>query len=83
METEQDIKRWGNNLGVRLPAAIARSARLQADQRVRICVEGDSIIITPIRDTQPTLAQRLACYDPSRHDGETMVTDRPLGAEQW
>ena len=33
-----DIKHWGNNLGVRLPAAIASAARLHADQRVRITV---------------------------------------------
>lgn len=26
-----DIRRWGNNLGVRLPAAIAREAHLRAD----------------------------------------------------
>ena len=26
------LKHWGNSLGVRLPAAIARAARLHADQ---------------------------------------------------
>ena len=31
-----DIKPWGNNLGVRLPAAVARAAQLRANQRVRI-----------------------------------------------
>lgn len=30
-----DIKQWGNSLGVRLPAAVARAAHLHADQRVR------------------------------------------------
>ena len=29
-----DIKPWGNNLGVRIPAAVARVAKLHANQRV-------------------------------------------------
>lgn len=32
--TVLNIKHWGNNLGVRLPAAIASAAHLHADQRV-------------------------------------------------
>jgi antitoxin MazE len=78
-----DIKHWGNNLGVRLPAAIARAAHLHADQRVSITVEGERVIITPIRDERLTLEQRLACFDPERHGGEAMPAEKPLGAEQW
>ena len=78
-----DIKRWGNSLGVRLPAAVAREAHLHADQRVRISVEGDQVIITPMKETQLTLAQRLASYDPKRHGGEQMSTAQTLGAERW
>ena len=78
-----DIKRWGNNLGVRLPAAIAHAAHLHADQRVNITVEGERVIITPIRDEPQTLEQRLAHFDPERHSGEAMATDETLGAEHW
>lgn len=82
-ETVLDIKRWGNNLGVRLPAAIADAARLHVDQPVRLTVEGERVIITPIRDATPTLDQRLARFDPARHGGEAMSTNAPLGAERW
>lgn len=78
-----DIKNWGNNLGVRLPAAVARAARLKADQRVRVSVEGDRVVIAPVNDAPLTLTQRLARYDPARHGGETMVTSERQGAEQW
>ncbi len=37
-----DIKAWGNNLGVRLPASIAREAHLIVDRRVRLSNEGSS-----------------------------------------
>jgi antitoxin MazE len=82
-EAVLDIKQWGNNLGVRLPAAVAREARLHVDQRVRVTVEGDQVVITPVGDSRLTLGQRLAAYDPKRHDGEQMPTTRTLGAERW
>ena len=60
-----DIKPWGNNLGLRLPASVARAARLKADQRVRITVEEGRVMITLHGDKPPTLAQRLARFDPA------------------
>ena len=78
-----DLKNWGNNLGVRLPAAIARAARLHADQRVRITVEAERVIITPLHDDDLSLEQRLARFDPERHSGEAMPVDERLGAERW
>lgn len=77
-----DIKHWGNNLGVRLPAAVARAANLHADQRVRVEVEAGRVIITPVADAPVTLEQRLARYDPARHGGEAMAS-AAVGAEQW
>lgn len=82
-ETVLDIKHWGNNLGVRLPSAIARAAHLRADQRVRITVEDGRVIITPIDREVLTLEDRLSRFDPERHAGESMQTDQRLGAEQW
>lgn len=77
-----DIKHWGNNLGVRLPAAVARAAHLHADQRVRVEVEGGRVVITPLTDAPVSLEQRLACYDPARHGGEAMA-GAAVGAERW
>ncbi|MBS0298756.1 MAG: AbrB/MazE/SpoVT family DNA-binding domain-containing protein [Proteobacteria bacterium] len=81
-EVVLDIKQWGNNLGVRLPAAIAREAQVHADQRVRLTVSDGQIIITPIQDEVLTLEQRLAKFDPTRHGGEAMPT-AAAGAEKW
>ncbi|MFN0071019.1 MAG: AbrB/MazE/SpoVT family DNA-binding domain-containing protein [Chloroflexota bacterium] len=78
-----DIKRWGNNLGVRLPAAVAREAGLHVDQRVRVSVEGGQVVITPVSDSRPSLEERLAAFDPERHGGEAMWTTDSLGAERW
>ena len=81
-EAVLDIKQWGNNLGVRLPAAVAREAHLSVDQRVRVSVEGRQVIITPVDDAPATLEERLALFDPARHGGEAMVS-QPIGAERW
>ncbi len=78
-----DIKQWGNSLGVRLPAAIARAAHLHVDQRVRISVEDNHVVITPINEASPSLEQRLADFYPARHGGETMTTNQTIGAERW
>ena len=77
-----DIKPWGNNLGVRLPASVARAARLKADQRVRITVEDGRVVITPHGERPLTLAERLALFDPALHGGEAMAV-APVGQEAW
>lgn len=83
IEIVLDIKQWGNNLGGRLPSAVARAAHLYVDQRVRIAVKkGGQVIITPVADAPPTLAQRLALYDPARHGSEIMATEA-TSAERW
>lgn len=81
-EAVLDIKQWGNNLGVRLPAAVARAAHLRADQRVRVSVEEGVVVIRPVADTAISLEQRLARFDPARHGGEVMA-DQAVGAERW
>lgn len=82
IEAILDIKPWGNNLGVRLPASIARAADLKADQRVRITVEEGRVIITPQGDRPPSLADRLARFDPAVHGGEALAV-LALGREAW
>lgn len=82
-EVMLDIKQWGNNLGVRLPAAIAREAHLHVHQRVRISVAEGLITIAPVTDVDLTLAQRVASFDPARHVGEVMQTSANVGAEKW
>lgn len=76
------IKHWGNNLGVRLPQAVAREAHLQADQQVRMVVEDGRVIIEPLPSVELSLEERLKRFDPARHGGEAMAV-APVGAERW
>ena len=81
-EAELDIKKWGNSLGVRLPAGVARAADFHEHQRVRIEVKHGQVLITPVKSVSLSLEQRLALFDPGRHGGEAMPSE-PLGAERW
>ena len=81
-EAVLDIKLWGNSLGVRLPASVARAARLHANQRVRITVEDGRVIIAAHGERPLSLADRLALFDPQLHGGEAMAA-APVGRETW
>lgn len=77
------VRQWGNSLGIRLPASIAKAVGLKVDQYVQIAVKGQSVIITPCQEAPLTLEERLSRFDPDKHGGERMVTDSSRGAEKW
>jgi len=80
MESTLRIKPWGNGLGVRLTANVARAAGLQADAQVALTVENGRITIERIQGAKRTLAEKLAAYDPEKHGGEFVVGGR-VGVE--
>jgi antitoxin MazE len=81
-ETVLDIKRWGDNLGIPLPVAVARAAHLHVDQRVNFSVEGRAVVIRPVEDAALTLEQPLVRFNPEKHGGEAMQRS-VVGDERW
>lgn len=76
----QSLRRWGNSLGVRLPAAIARQAHLQDSQTVELTVVEEGVLIRPIA-SRPSLAERLAAYTPTPGEPVETMAWPPVGAE--
>lgn len=76
----QDLRRWGNSLGVRLPAAIARQAGLQDNQTVELKVVDDGVLIRPVQP-RLSLAERLAVYAPMPGEPTEAMAWQPIGAE--
>ena len=74
------VQMWGNSLAVRIPAEVARSAKLSAGQVVEVAAQDVGVYIVPIGPREMTLAERLAEFDPEVHGGEAMVV-RPVGRE--
>jgi len=70
------LQRWGNSLAVRIPAAVARSARLKVGQPVEVSAQDSNVLVRALGEPRLTLAQRLAAFDPEQHGGEVMATGR-------
>ena len=78
--SRQALRRWGNSLGIRLPASIAREAQLQVDQAVELSVVEGGVMIRPVQ-RRLSLAERLAAYEPMAGEPTEAMAFRPLGAE--
>ena len=74
------VKHWGNSLGVRLPSSVAKLLQIHVNQQVKLTLENDRIIITPIKET---LDEKLARFDQKRHGGEVMMPQELIGAERF
>lgn len=74
------LQQWGNSLAVRIPAAVARSARFKVGQPVEVSAQDSNVLVKSIGEPKLTLAQKLAAFDPALHGGEVLVT-HPVGTE--
>lgn len=74
------IKKWGNSVGVRIPASILTALQLQADNLVNMRAENGKIIIEPIRQ-EYSLEQLLAGITAGNMHQE-IETGEPIGKEQ-
>ncbi|MCL4720798.1 MAG: AbrB/MazE/SpoVT family DNA-binding domain-containing protein [Gammaproteobacteria bacterium] len=70
------LQQWGNSLAVRIPAAVARSARFKVGQPVVVSAQDSSVVVTAVGKPRLTLAQKLEVFDPALHAGEAMVSGR-------
>ena len=76
----QDLRRWANSLGVRLPAAIAREARLHNIQSVELKAVDDGVLIRPVQP-RLSLAERLASYTPMEGEATEAMAWVPIDTE--
>ena len=74
------VQQWGNSLAVRIPAAVARSARFRVGQPVEVSAHDSNVLVRALGEPRLTLAQKLAAFHPALHGGEAMAT-RPVGNE--
>ena len=77
---DQTVQEWGNGLGVRITAPIAKAARFARGLPIKVEVVEGGIFLRAVGTPQLTLAQKLKAFDPAIHGGEVMTTGR-VGAE--
>ncbi len=56
---QSKIKKWGNNLALRIPKLIASNINLKMNEKVILSIKKDSIIITPIGRQKYSLEKLL------------------------
>lgn len=78
--TVGQISAWGNGLALRLTKPMAKTAGVVDGTPVRVIVKPGRIVIES--DTEPSLEQMLAAFDPVKHGGEVMA-DAPRGVEAF
>lgn len=64
------MRKWGNSIGVRIPAGILTELNLSAEKMVDVRAEAGRIIIEPIIDSQETLEQLLGQITPDNVHSE-------------
>ncbi len=76
------IQKWGNSLGLRIPKAFAEEARVEAGSTVDITVEGDELIVRPIRSRAYDL-HSLVKEISADNIHESFETGPSVGREAW
>lgn len=78
----QTIKAWGNGLGMRITASLARAAHIENGTPVVMEVVDGGLLVRVVGKRKRTLAERLAAYDPKKHGGQ-FVDDGLVGTERF
>ncbi len=74
------LQRWGNSLGVRVPAEIARRAAMHEGAEVEITLRRGRVFLRPAK--APSLAELLAQMKPGNRP-ELLEWGAPVGREVW
>ncbi|WP_323091237.1 AbrB/MazE/SpoVT family DNA-binding domain-containing protein [Allobaculum sp. JKK-2023] len=56
------LGKWGSGMGVLIPAALANQLKVSPGDQMRLVLDGQSILITPVKKKK-SLAERFAEYD--------------------
>jgi antitoxin MazE len=75
-----EVQAWGNGLGVRITAPIAKAAKFARGLVIKVEVVEGGIFLRAVGQPTLTLEQKLKQFDPDIHGGEVMATGR-VGAE--
>ncbi|HOD58935.1 MAG TPA: AbrB/MazE/SpoVT family DNA-binding domain-containing protein [Rectinema sp.] len=73
------IRKWGNSLGIRIPAIYAKELELTYGSTVNIEKDDDAIVIRPPKNMLENLLAQVS--EKNKHD--SIDTGDPRGKESW
>jgi antitoxin MazE len=76
------ILKWGNSLGLRIPKSFAREAGVEEGSSVDLSLDGNRLIIRPVRPVRYRLTEMLSrvCED---NIPDEISTGEARGREVW
>ncbi|HSG29032.1 MAG TPA: AbrB/MazE/SpoVT family DNA-binding domain-containing protein [Candidatus Krumholzibacterium sp.] len=76
------IVKWGNSLGIRIPKSFAIETDIEEGSHVEITMEGESIVIKPVKPPKYTLSGLVSMV---REDNihEEISTGDAIGRAIW
>ena len=76
------IQKWGNSLGLRIPKSFAKDAGVEEGSPVDISIEGDRLVIQPVRPSRYELTDLVSqIREENLH--EEIPTGESVGREVW
>jgi len=83
-DAEMPVKlhRWGTSVGLRLPKALLARLGLKAGSEVEVKVEGNRLVVEPVRRRRLTMAELLEGFTPDNRP-EEVDWGPPVGREVW
>lgn len=76
---ETIVQKWGNSLGIRIPAAYAKELNLKKGSTVEINEEGGKIVIYPSHKTLEDMLDRVTADNMP----EIVETGESVDREEW
>ncbi len=82
MNITLSLQKWGNGTGVRIPKKVVQAAKLHINQPLSVVLQDDSIVLTPVKDSELTLESMLRGVTPDKVGGE-LDWGEDVGAERY
>lgn len=74
-----NIDKWGNSLGIRLPAHFAKELELHQGSKIDVIIEDGHLAIYPVKNDLQTMVDQIS--DTNCH--KLLFDSVPVGKEVW
>ena len=74
-----NIDKWGNSLGIRLPAHLAKELELRQGSTIDVIIEDGHLAIYPVKNDLQAMLDQIS--DGNRH--ALLFEEPPVGKEIW
>lgn len=76
---QSQVQKWGNSLGVRIPATLAKKLNLHEGSSISLEIEEGRLIMQPPKHDLETMLREIT----PKNQHHLMLDDKAHGAEEW